>query len=305
MSRLGTTAARRSQPFRARDDGFLASASAPLRVIIRLFEEAAPGITAKVIARGDGPTLIRAGARLIDLQDHHREHEPPSTEDDPFTPFVRETIASVSPNHELTRVSLTAPPGRDDRATVMQAARDLAARVSADGGAEAGAWLARDRRDVSGDLGHHVYGLLAAQREARQIVLEAWGDLTGATPAAIRQCAVSGWPHYATTGDDRSLRRNLETVLRYGLHDLPRGEVRDLGVDVVVSGALAGPWDAFLARGGGEGRPAVSERLLPMGTSRSATECLTCGAALEKKRADAKFCSDRCRMARRDRRSKP
>ena len=168
---------------------------------------------------------------------------------DPFDLFISEIIEHTDRDLDLTRWSLTAPEGRDDRVAILAAGRELLARINAYGD-HAGAWIARDRRDVDGDAGHHWYGVTAAKREERSSILDAWISITKAKKRTIDIRTVGRWSHYATTGDDRRLRHHLTKCIEYELKDLPRGEVRDLDTDVLVSGGLDAPWSAFRKAGG-------------------------------------------------------
>lgn len=267
--------------------------------ILRVIERAHPGTLDAINASPSRPTLIRACARLIDPS-----HTQRSGQHSKYPTLVQGIIETVDPKqHELTRLSITAPKGRDDQATMMTAARDILARVSAEGGACAGGILARDRRAKDGDNDHHLYGVLVAGRDSRSTIRSACTELLGSGSGSVKQKTIVGWERYASCGDPDSLRTHLGRVTNYMLHDLPRGEVRDLDVDVVASGVLAAPWHAFRDSERHVTRLPPRERLQAIGIIRS-TACAVCGGTLEHVRADARYCAKRCRLKARIR-SKP
>lgn len=200
-------------------------------------------------------------------------------------------------DRRLIRVSVTVPPGPLERdvAPTMRAYAGLVAET----GAGDGALLALDCRPRKGD--EHAYGVVVCRASALEELQQHWCDETGALVDCTQFDPVSGWDDFVDGADDEKLRRNLRDVIRYGFKPLPDGRVRDLDSEVVATGSLRAPWEAFRAKGGFEGSPEGPERLQAV-PSRG---CGVCGKSMPvRKRADAKFCSERCRMLNRPSRGK-
>jgi len=262
--------------------------------LLDVFEAASPGIVARILANGEGPTLIRACAPLIissDLQQQHR-----------YSPFVSSIIEAIDPALDLFAVTLTSPQGRDDRATTMAAGRAVLARVAAGGGG-AGGWLARDRRAAAGEGDHHLHGLIATEREhRRETISREWLSCTGGSALGISLTTVRGYPSFQRGDGSRVLRANLHNVIAYALKPLPGDELRDLADDVVASGALAGPWSAFRRVEATMGAPATLSRVHRKARRDTPPTCVICGKSLDAgprpKRVDASTCGATCRKAK-------
>ncbi|MBX3197260.1 MAG: hypothetical protein KF850_34435 [Labilithrix sp.] len=211
--------------------------------------------------------------------------------------MVPEFLAHADLNRDLVAVSLSAPPGRDDRVTVMFAARDWCAAVHTADGVGSGAWLARDRRDIEGDAGNHVYGLMSVDRNRRAAAIDEWVRLTGASRAGIRVRSVRGWSDYGAGQNEGYLRAQLGNVLRYALKDLPRGDVRDLDDDVASSGTLAEAWSVFRAELRGNDDPA-NRTVAALRQSVPSATCSECKRPLVGRRRQTKTCSPKCRKKR-------
>ena len=253
----------------------------------RTVEEVLHGL-ALIRARALGKPHHEVG---IDHQHKDQEHH---------HPLAALILDAVSRDNDLVRVSLTVP--QDNHDGLAPNLRAFAGEIAGTS-ASNGALLMLDLRPK--DLAPHGYGIVSCSPDDRKTLAQRWCDLTGASPEAHEGPravqTIGGWRHFASTGNDASIRGHLSNVLGYGLRELPANITRDLDSDVVASGRLAAPWSVFRASGHPSATPSPCHGGKPMGVAVTlVVTCSECPAELDG-RDDRATCGDTCRQRRKRR----